>query len=354
MLSHAETPLFLLGASALVALSLAFVLPTLWREARVAALALLVGIPLAGGGLYLVFGEPDALDPRNRVAPTTIEEAARQLERQLAEEPDSLEGWILLGRTRKSLGRDAEVGGRPAEADAAFAAANEAFARALALAPDNPDLQVEAAEALSLAHPERRFGPEAVALLDAALVGRPGHQRGLWFRGVAALQTGDAAGAAQRWEALLPMVDAETAAALRPQIDRARADAGLPPLAAATAPVEGPGIEVRVEADPAVLAALPEGAVLFVSARDAANRDAPPVAARRIPDPRFPLELRLSDADSMMPTAKLSGLARVEVSARFVLAGAVDGAGAGDLQAGPVAAMVGQEASVRLVLVPEP
>ncbi|MBS3896329.1 cytochrome C biogenesis protein [Silanimonas sp.] len=354
MLSHAETPMFLIGASALVVLSLAFVLPTLWREARVAALVMLAGIPLSAGGLYLAFGQPDALDPRNRVAPTTIEEAARQLERQLADEPDSLEGWILLGRTRKSLGRRAEVDGRAAEASAAFTAANAAFSKALSLAPENPDLQVEAAEALSLGHPERRFDTEATALLDAALRMRPNHQRGLWFRGVAALQAGDAAAAAGHWETLLPSVDAETAAALRPQIDRARADAGLPPLPGVPVAAEGPGVNVRIEADPAVLAALPAGAVLFVSARDAANREAPPVAARRIPSPVFPLELRLSDADSLMPTARLSSLARVEVSARFVLAGAVDGAGRGDLQAAPVAAEVGQEAIVPLVLTPEP
>jgi len=354
MLSHAETPMFLIGASALVVLSLAFVLPTLWREARVAALVLLVGIPLSAGGLYLAFGEPDALDPRNLVAPTTIDEAARQLERQLEEEPDSLEGWILLGRTRKSLGREAEAGGRAAEASAAHAAANAAFARALTLAPDNPDLQVEAAEALSLSHPERRFGPEATALLDAALDNRPNHQRGLWFRGVAALQAGDAAAAARHWEALLPAVDAETAAALRPQIDRARTDAGLPPLPGVPVAVTGPGVNLRIEADPAVLAALPAGAVLFVSARDAANPEAPPVAARRIPSPVFPLELRLSDADSLMPTARLSSLTRVEVSARFVLAGAVDAAGSGDLQAAPVPVEVGQDAVVQLVLTPEP
>lgn len=351
MISHAETPQFLLGAAALVALSLAFVLPTLWREARTAALTMLVGIPVLAAGLYGVFGEPDALDPRNRLAPTSIDEAARQLARQLANEPNSLEGWILLGRTYKSLGRRAEVGARPEEGKAAYAAAVEAFTKARTLAPDNPDLQVEAAEALSLADPERRFGPEATALLDAALTQRPAHQRGLWFRGVAALQAGDPAAASEYWETLLPAVDAETATALLPQIERARAEAGLSPLPDAAAPAaDAPGLRVQLDADPAVLAALPAGAVLFVSVRDATQPEAPPAAARRIPSPVFPLELRLTDADSLMPTARLSSLSRVQVSARFVLAGALDAAGSGDLQAAPVAAMVGQEERVDLVL----
>jgi cytochrome c-type biogenesis protein CcmH len=99
----------------------------------------------------------------------------------------------------------------------------------------------------------------------------PNHQRALWFRGIAALQSGDAAGAVARWEALLPQVDAATAEALREQIDGARRMAGLPPAEAAP---EAPAaasrtLQVTLEADPADLATLPPQAVLFVFARNA-------------------------------------------------------------------------------------
>ncbi|MCE2945230.1 MAG: tetratricopeptide repeat protein [Lysobacteraceae bacterium] len=352
MVTASSLPVFLAGGLALVGLSLAFVLPALWRDARRAALVLLLGLPLAAAGLYAVFGTPDALDPRNLRAPETADEAARQLERRLADEPDSLEGWVLLGRTRKAQGRDAEAAGRMEAANAAFAGAVEAFAKARALAPGDPDLQVEAAEALSLADAGRRFGPEATALLDSALATVPGHPRGLWYRGIAALQAGDPAGAANRWEALLGTVDDATAAALRPQIDRVRAQAGLPPLPAEAAAPRGPGVVVRLTADPAAVARLPAGAVLFVSARDAANPQGPPVAARRIVAPTFPLELRLTDADRLMPTATLSATPRVLVSARYIASGAVDTAGADDLLAPPAEVAVSPEAVVDLALGP--
>lgn len=347
---------FLLGAAALLALALAFVLPALWSTARRSAIVLAIALPLAASLLYLRFGTPDALDPGNRVPPRTIEEAVAQLERRLQREPESLEGWVLLGRTRKNQGRETAAAGRFDEAMAHFAASSQAFRRALAIAPHETDLLVETAEAISLANAERNFDPEATALLDEALAKVPNHQRALWFRGIAALQSGDAAGAVARWEALLPQVDAATAEALREQIDGARRMAGLPSAeaaseAAVTPPAAGPGtLQIILEADPAHLASLPPQAVLFVFARNA-EAAGPPVAAKRLPAARLPLTVTLSDADRLMPTATLSATPKVEVSARFARSGAVQ-AEAGDLVAAPVVVEVASAGPIRLRLAP--
>lgn len=343
---------FLLGASALVALALAFVLPALWNTARRSAIVLAIALPLAAALLYLRFGTPDALDPGNRAPPRTIEEAVAQLERRLQREPESLDGWVLLGRTRKNQGRETAAAGRFDEAMAHFAASARAFRRALAIAPHETDLLVETAEALSLANEERHFGAEATALLDEALAKVPNHQRALWFRGIAALQSGDAAGAVARWEALLPQVDAATAEALREQIDGARRMAGLPPAEAAP---EAPAaasrtLQVTLEADPADLATLPPQAVLFVFARNA-EAAGPPVAAKRLPAARLPLTVSLSDEDRLMPTATLSATPKVEVSARFARSGAVQPE-AGDLVAAPVVVEVASAGPIRLRLAP--
>lgn len=347
---------FLLGAAALVALALAVVLPTLWHGAHRSAIALALALPLGAGLLYARFGNTDALDPANVAPPTSIEQAVAQLERRLKREPESLEGWVLLGRTRKNQGRETAAAGRFDEAMAHFAASAEAFRRAKAIAPHETDLLVETAEAISLANAERNFGPEATALLDEALAKVPNHQRALWFRGIAALQSGDAAGAVARWEALLPQVDAATAEALREQIDGARRMAGLPEAAAAPeapvdAPAGGPGtLQVILEADPADLAALPPQAVLFVFARNA-EAAGPPVAAKRIPAARLPLTVSLSDEDRLMPTATLSATPKVEVSARFARSGAVQPE-AGDLVAAPVVVEVAKAGPIRLRLAP--
>ena len=368
---------FALGATALVALALAFVLPTLWNSARRSALALLVAVPISAAALYVGFGTPDALDPSNRAVPESIEQAVVQLERRLEREPDSLEGWVLLGRTRKNQGRETASAGDFDAAMPHFAAAAAAFRKAKAIAPHEPDLLVETAEAISLSNAERAFGLEGTALLDEALAKVPNHQRALWFRGIAALQAGDGAGAVARWEALLPMVDAATAEALVEQIGGAREAAGLPPMdpaliaaasaarasapAEASAPTDAPAtsepapgtpgtITVTISAEASALAALPPQAVLFVFARNA-DAAGPPVAARRVPAARLPITITLSDADRLMPTATLSATSRVEVSARFARSGSVQPE-AGDLVAPAVVVELAQAAPISLSLAP--
>jgi cytochrome c-type biogenesis protein CcmH len=368
---------FAFGATALVALALAFVLPTLWNSARRSALALLVAVPISAAALYAGFGTPDALDPSNRAVPESIEQAVVQLERRLEREPDSLEGWVLLGRTRKNQGRETASAGDFDAAMPHFAAAAAAFRKAKAIAPHEPDLLVETAEAISLSNAERAFGVEGTALLDEALAKVPNHQRALWFRGIAALQAGDGAGAVARWEALLPMVDAATAEALVEQIGGAREAAGLPPMdpaliaaasaaresapAEANAPTDEPAtsepapgtpgtLTVTISAEASALAALPPQAVLCVFARNA-DAAGPPVAARRVPAARLPITITLSDADRLMPTATLSATSRVEVSARFARSGSVQPE-AGDLVAPAVVVELAQATPISLALAP--
>ena len=364
---------FVLAAAALVALALAFVLPALWKDARGSAIALLAAVPLGAAALYAGFGTPQALDPAAHRAPETIEEAVAQLERRLEDEPANMEGWVLLGRTRKNQGREIAATGDFDAALPHFVAAADAFRKARDLNPNEIDLLVETAEAISLASAERAFGAEATGLLDTVLVRDPNHQRALWFRGIAALQAGDAAGAVARWEALLPTVDAPTAEALREQIAGAREAAGMPPMdpalaaagaagtpmpaassdaAAGADPAPGtPGtLTVSIDADPAALAALPPQAVLFVFARNA-DSPGPPVAARRVAGARLPLTVTLSDADRLMPTATLSATPRVEVSARYARSGAVTPE-AGDLVAPPVVVGLAGAAPITLTLAP--
>ena len=95
-------------------------------------------------------------------------------------------------------------------------------------------------------------------------------------------------------------------------------------------------------------AALPPGATLFVFARPV-DGAGPPVAAERVAAATFPAEVTLSDADSLMPTAKLSQLDRVEVVARLSASG--DAAAAtGDLESAPQVIAVEAGAKIALTL----
>jgi len=168
--------IFVLASLALAALALAFVLPPLWRQARGTAVVLALAIPLAAVALYALLGLPAALDPVNTKVPGSLDEAITQLERRLAEEPASVEGWVLLARSRSAQERWPE--------------ARDALAKAYALLPDEPDLMVEYADAQMRAAPDGRFPEGAVALLEQVIAGQPSHQRGLFYLGAARLQAG--------------------------------------------------------------------------------------------------------------------------------------------------------------------
>ena len=324
---------FLIGAALLVALALAFVLPPLWRQARGSALVLLLAIPVLTVGLYRSVGEPDALDPANIETPTTLEGAIAQLERRLEAEPGAVEGWVLLGRSRMAQQR--------------WADARDAFAKAYAILPTEPDLMVEYADAQMRAAPDGRFPDSATALLEKVVAGTPTHQRGLFFLGAQRLQSGQPAEAAALWERLLPLLDPQTALALKPQLDQARELAGLAPLE--DAPVAaGPSITVTVALAPALAAQVGDGSVLYVFARTADGAGLP-VAVKRLPATGFPLTLTLSDADGLMPAQKLSMQKEVRVLARISKSG--DAAAAtGDLEATAVTLAVADGARAELVI----
>ncbi len=324
---------FILAAAALAALALAFVLPPLWHGSRASAIALALALPLAAGLLYALVGTPRALDPQAREAPATVEDAIEKLAAELQRDPENAEGWRLLGRSRKAQGRYAE--------------ARDALERAQVLAPEDPGLMVEYAEAITLASATRRIEGEALALIERALAADPVNQRGLWFLGIRHMQAGAPAQAVAVWEKLLPLVDADTAGVLRAQLAQARAQAGLPPAPEApAAPGATPTLRVTVELDAGVRAKLAAGDTLFVFARQPGGPPMP-VAVKKLPATEFPVTVELSDADGPMPTMQLSQLEHVEVVARISKSGAV-AAQAGDLEATPRQVAVKDAARVAL------
>lgn len=294
---------FVLLSALLAIATLGFVLRPLWRRKALPLAAAVAALALAAGLLYRLVGTPAALDPAQRTAPRTLAEAVARLEAELRRDPNQVEGLRLLGRAYLQQVQPAK--------------ARDAFARAARLAPDDADIAVEAAETRALADPGRRFDADAIALLEGALRVQPMHQRGRWFLGIAQRQAGRDADAAKTWEPLLAVVDANAAAALRPQIEAARKEAGLPPLPAA-APARN-ALTVKLAIDPALAARMPEASV-FVIARVPGGPPMP-VAVEKHPLNALPDTIVLDDADGPMPTQKLSVLKEVEVLARVSASG---------------------------------
>jgi cytochrome c-type biogenesis protein CcmH len=318
---------FVILSIVLSAAVLLAVLWPLWRDARGLVLGGVAALGIATFALYRVVGTPAALSPQaTATMPTTLDDAVTQLEAELAKQPNEPEGWRLLGKSYAALQR--------------YDDAQKAFERAVQLLPTDADLLVETAQARLFNNAERKLDAQSMALLDKAIAINPDHQRALWFLGLAQRQEGKHAEAAKTWEPLLAKVDPNTAATLRTQINEARADAGLPPLAD-TAPVADAApalLTVIVELAPALKDKLAPGDTLFVFARQMGGPPMP-VAARRLPVDTFPVTVPLGDGDSPMPTLKLSQLPQVQLVAR-IAKGSGPAAQTGDLEAAAVTADV--------------
>jgi len=320
--------LFLSLAALLAAIAGGAMLWPLLRAGKRAIWATLVGaMVVATVGLYLWLGTPSALQPRSADAPQSLEQAVEQLRAVLDEHPERTEGWVLLARSQLELGRMAD--------------AAASFERALKLEPDQPELLIEAAQARARAHPKLLFDDTGLQWLQRARDVAPDNQRALWLIGIVQRQRGQDEAAVRTWEGLLPRLDPNAAAALREQIDAARADAGLPPSTpAAAAPAaagtaDGHAISVRVTLAPALQARVAAGKdTLFVIARIPGGPPMP-VAVERHPAQAGPLTVILDDADSPMPTQKLSALDEVEVFARLSASGTAMRQD-GDVESAPV------------------
>lgn len=329
---------FVALAAALTLLVLGSALWPLRRGSRGLMIGLVLLLCLATSALYRIVGTPAGVLAQPAAAaamPQTLDEAIAALREELKRNPNEPDGWRLLGRALATQGD--------------FAGSREAFARALSLQPDNADLMVDAAQSRSLADPQRHFDDQALALLQRALQTQPQHQRATWFLGIAQRQRGQAAAAAKTWEPLLARVDAATVASLRQQIDAARSEAGLPPLPPPATPAAGV-LTVKVALDPgfASRVRLRGDASVFVIAR---VPDGPPmpVAVEKHALSDLPLTVVLDDADSLMPTQKLSALKEIELVARISASGDAMRRD-GDVESAPVRTILPADQPVELVL----
>ncbi|MBA4260541.1 MAG: cytochrome C biogenesis protein [Comamonadaceae bacterium] len=182
-----------------------------------------LGTPLLAAGIYWQVGEPDTLLSGLGAAPALIDphqaqDRVAQLQARLQTQGGSADDWSLLGRSRAALEQYPE-------------AAN-AYARALALAPDSPQVLTDYADVLAAAQGFRIEG-EPLQLVERALKIDADHPKALALAGAAAFERGEFAAAAVHWRRARTHAppDGEFAQELAHSIERAdmRAGAGVAP-----------------------------------------------------------------------------------------------------------------------------
>jgi len=296
-------------------------------SARRTALAVAIALPVTATLLYIYLGNPQALTSSTHAVPDASSisvDQFRQMTEKLAarmqNSPDDPVGWMMLGRAYKALER--------------YPDAVEALQHAEKLAPRNPEILVEYAEALALNRAGNLEG-EPTRLLERALQIAPDDQKALTLSGTAAFGRKDYAAAVRYWERLKAGVpsNSELGRALSSGIAEAKARAGgkAPEANQLSRRADGAKtVSGEVRLSPALAAnAAPDDAV-FVFARAAQGPRMPlAVLRKRVKD--LPLHFELDDSMAMTPGRELSSVEHVVVGARVSKSGSATPA-SGDLE----------------------
>lgn len=310
-------PAFYLCAAIMLAVALALVLVPLIRRGRregrpvgvfALALALAFVIPLATVGVYMLVGTPQTLDGVAKAEPPpSIDEAMASLSARLAQHPDDLQGWLLMGQAQNMLHQ--------------FTQARDAYGHALELDAGNGVAMVGWAESDSQSRPDHLIDGRARELLNKAVQVDATNQRALWLLGISDFQQGRYKEASATWRKLQPLLDpsSNVAAAVEQQIAAADAKAsGKTDEPAATA--TPPALDVQVAVAPALKSKLAAGDTLYVYAR-AEHGPPMPLAVAKLDAGKLPASVILTDGMGMTPQFKLSSAERVFVGARISKSG---------------------------------
>lgn len=330
---------FWLLAASLGAAAAAFLILPLWRErersGRWSIAGLIVSfatVPIAFA-VYLNVSTWRAEEPGVQAPPEQIEMVAR-LAARMTENPDDVEGWLLLGRSYMVLGQ--------------YVLARQAYSEAWARTPvpDN-ELKLSYAEA-SILTDRASIAGEAGNLVEEVLATDPANQGALWYGGLVAIERGREDMACSRWSALLSAnPPSEIAEILRTSV----ASLSCGPTTAAT-PVpagadDGPTISLSVRlGESRSTESLGPQAALFIFAR--APSGGPPVAVIREPVSAVPGEFILSDSNTMLPGQSLANFPELSLVARLSVSGQPTEQ-SGDLYA-EASYSAGTEATVELVI----
>lgn len=336
---------------------------------RWAAVLVALGIPASAIWLYAELGTPAALQgalaahqsasgARGVPPEHSMTDLIAGLMRKLQEDPNNLQGWVMLGRTYNALER--------------FAEAREAFGAAARLAPRDTEVLTRLAEATALANDGDLSGkPEEILREVLAIDSRA--PTALWLSGLAASQRQQYAEAIGYWETLEQVVTSpEEKATVTQYLVEARKQVGgnrggsaaaAEPPSASPVPGEAPApppedapdeapvqaappetfsapapsvpevqtspagavpvaaaVTVRVTLAPELQDRVAAGDAVFVYARPAEGTRMP-LAIVRHAAAELPLTVTLDDRAVMSGSAKLSTTPQVVVGARISRSG---------------------------------
>lgn len=324
------------------------------------ALSTVIGLtlPLAAVFLYLVIGDTRGLLPQAQLANATqmnrggeaspsghdnFSSVLDNLIARLNNNPEDIEGWIMLGRTYAIMERYTE--------------ASNTYAKLVELVPNNPQILSDYADVLAMKNQGNLAGKPTELIFEALRID-PQYPKALALAGTAEFEQGKFEQAAVHWEKLLELIpaDSQLAKSVKESIDEAKTLAAGGQVAASEQQDKIP----EAQQQPQQANVLPEKASVDATAsvsisisgqvsisKELASKASPndtlfiyaraktgpkmPLAILRLKASDLPATFTLTDDMAMTPTMKMSSFPEVVIEARISKSGQAVPA-SGDLQ----------------------
>ena len=277
---------------------------------------------------YNKLGNPKAVD---YVAPTqqqaqasqkgqapqmSMEEAIKQLEARLEQNPEDVDGQMLYARSLVSMKK--------------YAQAVKAYRKSNELAPNESVILTELAEAIALANNNRSFLGEPEELLSKAVELEPNNQKALWLLGMTFYEHKDFAKTNELWTKLYGMMSDEGAKKqLAQQLNDIRGKLGIQELSSTEKPQvaanDKANLSIKINLDEKLKANLKgKRALLYIYTKEPTGMPMP-IAVVRQPLEQivkgFPIEVTMNDGNSLQPNRKLSNFDQIKIGARISFTG---------------------------------
>lgn len=322
--------------------------PRASRHGIAATVIVVLAVPLTAVYLYTIIGDSRGLLPQSQLTNAThfqsdnaggeapghaeIQSIIDNLAARLKDNPEDIEGWVMLARTYAIMGR--------------FEDASATYAELVKIIPDSPQFLSDYADVLAMTNDGSLVGKPA-ELIAQALALDPDYPKALALAGTAEFERGKFDQAAIHWQRLLEIIPAESqlAQSINESIVQAkalasRAKEGSAPLQfaqnsnigsdlpavesdkteAATEPASSsstlPSISGSVSLDESLREKVSLADTLFVFAR-AKEGPKMPLAILRVQAKDLPVTFTLDDGMAMTPAMKLSSFPEVVIGARI-------------------------------------
>lgn len=277
-------------------------------------------LPVVALALYAQLGDFRSFESKSMQTGQTeqntedqVNEMVAKLAQRLQQQPNDLQGWIMLGRSYKAMKR--------------YPDAVAAFKNALALQGDNTDIMLQIADTLAMLNDGSLQG-EATQLIERALSLKPDSKMALWLAGQSKAEQGQFDAAVVLWQKLQKFYQpgGEDYLEVQSLINMALERSGKEVVSAevATQPSASPSasasIKVKVELADRFKAGVKADDSVMVYVK-ALNGPKMPLAAVKRLVKDLPMEIVFDDSMAMMPNMTISSVDKVVITARVSRAG---------------------------------